>query len=86
MNNIVTSLDVKQNSDGTTHIKYTVGFQGTNHICYGEFDSTKDEATTAFKNATTNDMWLGFEQLILTRLKDEATNALNTTTTTATTN
>lgn len=85
MNNIVTSLDVKQNSDSTAHVKYTVSFQGTNHICYGEFDTTTDEATNAFKDASTSDMWLGFETLILTRLKNEATSALASTTTQTTT-
>ena len=85
MNNIVTSLDVQQNSDKTTHVKYTVTFQGTNHICYGEFDTTEDEATNAFKGVTASDMWNGFETLVLTRLKDEATNALGTTTTSTTT-
>lgn len=86
MDNIVTSLDVQQNQDSTTHIKYTVTFSGTNHLCYGSFDATADETTTAFKNASATDMWSGFKELVLTRLKDEATNALGTTTTpTATT-
>uniref|UniRef100_UPI00403F5B63 hypothetical protein n=1 Tax=Lentilactobacillus hilgardii TaxID=1588 RepID=UPI00403F5B63 len=79
MDNIVTSLDVQQNQDNTTHVKYTVSFQGTNHICYGEFDATTSESTTAFAGSTTTDMWNGFKNLVLTRLKDEATNALTST-------
>ena len=85
MNNIVTSLEVQQNQDNTTHIKYTVTFSGTNHLCYGSFDATTDETTAAFKNASTTDMWNGFKELVLTRLKDEATNALNSTSTTSAT-
>lgn len=73
---MITSLDVKQNTDGTTHVKYTVSFAGTGHLCYGDFDATSDEATTAFKGMTSVDMWAGFKQLILNRLKDEATSAL----------
>lgn len=79
MNNVNISLNIQQNNDGTAHIKYTVAFQGTNHICYGDFDTTVDEANEAFKNATTTDMWNGFKNLVLTRLKDEATNALTST-------
>ena len=45
---MITSLDVKQNENGTTHVKYTVSFTGTNHLCYGDFDATSDEAATAF--------------------------------------
>lgn len=76
MNNIVTSLNVNQNDDGTASIKYTVAFPGTNHICYGNFVATKQEAATAFSGTTTTDMWSGFKSLILTRLKTESTNAL----------
>lgn len=71
-----TSLDVKQNSDETTHVNYTLVFTGTSHQCYGAFDATKDEAATAFKGMTSSDMWAGFKTLILSRLKDEATSAL----------
>ncbi|WP_407886058.1 hypothetical protein [Levilactobacillus sp. N40-8-2] len=73
---MITSLDVKQNTNNTTHVKYTVTFAGTNHLCYGDFDATADEATTAFKGMTSTDMWAGFKTLILTRLKDEATSAM----------
>ncbi|MGY0229489.1 hypothetical protein [Levilactobacillus brevis] len=73
---MITSLDVKQNENGTTHVKYTVSFTGTNHLCYGDFDATSDEAATAFKGMTSTDMWAGFKELILTRLRDETTNAL----------
>ncbi|TYA97384.1 hypothetical protein FXE12_11590 [Lactobacillus sp. SL9-6] len=73
---MITSLDVKQNDNGTTHIKYTVSFTGTSHICYGDFDATSDESASAFKAMTNTDMWAGFKQLVLTRLKTEATNAL----------
>lgn len=75
---MITSLDVKQNSDNTTHVVYTVVFSGTNHQCYGNFDATTDEASTAFSGATKTDMWAGFKQLALTRLQTEATNALAT--------
>jgi len=75
---MITSLDVKQNSDNTTHVVYTVVFSGTNHQAYGNFDATTDEASTAFSESTKEDMWAGFKQLVLTRLKDEATNALST--------
>lgn len=78
---MITSLDVKQNSDNTTHVVYTVVFSGTNHQCYGNFDATTDEASTAFSGATKTDMWAGFKQLVLTRLQTEATNALATVTT-----
>lgn len=73
---MITSLDVKQNDNGTTHVKYTASFTGTSHICYGDFDATSEEATDAFKAMTNTDMWAGFKQLVLTRLKTEATNAL----------
>lgn len=73
---MITSLDVKQNDNGTTHVKYTVSFTGTSHICYGDFDATSEEATNAFKATTSTDMWAGFKKLVLTRLKTEATNAL----------
>lgn len=84
MDNIVTSLDVQQNQDSTTHIKYTVTFSGTNHLCYGSFDATADETTNAFKNASATDIWNGFKKLVLTRLKDEATNALSSNAATST--
>ena len=73
---MITSLDVKQNDNGTTHVKYTASFTGTSHICYGDFDATSEEATNAFKAMTNTDMWAGFKKLVLTRLKTEATNAL----------
>lgn len=73
---MITSLDVKQNSDNTTHVVYTVVFSGTNHQAYGNFDATSEEASTAFSGSTKEDMWAGFKQLVLTRLKTEATNAL----------
>lgn len=77
MNNIITSLDVKQNSDGTAYVKYSISFEGTNHVCYGDFNATEEESSTAFKGATTADMWNGFKKLILTRLNTESANALN---------
>jgi len=73
---MITSLDVKQNSDSTTHVVYTVVFSGTNHQAYGNFDATAEEASTAFSGSTKADMWAGFKQLVLNRLKTEATNAL----------
>ena len=77
---MITSLDVKQNSDNTTHVVYSVVFSGTNHQAYGNFDATAEEASKAFSGSTKADMWAGFKQLVLTRLKDEATSALGTTT------
>lgn len=74
---MITSLDVKQNKDETTHIKYTASFEGTNHICYGEFDANKEEATTAFSGMSASDMWAGFKKLIFTRLNKEAENSLS---------
>lgn len=76
MNNVITSLDVKNNTDKTVDITYTANFTGTNHINYGSFTATVDEATAAFKGMTSTDMWAGFKTLILTRLKDEATSAM----------
>lgn len=73
---MITSLDVKQNTDKTTHVVYSLVFSGTNHQAYGSFDATGDEATAAFAGSTKEDMWAGFKELILTRLRDEATNAL----------
>lgn len=73
---MITSIDVKQNTDKTTHISYSVSFNGTGHQCYGSFDATADEATAAFKGMTSADMWTGFKKLVLTRLKDEATSAM----------
>lgn len=73
---MITSLDVRQNSDNTTHVAYTIVFNGTNHQAYGNFNTTADEASTAFSGSTKEDMWAGFKQLVLTRLKTEATNAL----------
>lgn len=32
---MITSLDVKQNDNGTTHVKYTASFTGTSHIAMG---------------------------------------------------
>lgn len=72
---MITSLQVTPKDD-SSHVKYTVSFEGTNHIAYGEFDATATETTAAFKDATTTDSWSGFKQLVLTRLKTEATNAL----------
>jgi len=73
---MVTSIEVKQNTDKTTHISYTVAFNGTGHQCYGNFDATVDEANAAFKGADNADMWAGFKALVLNRLKDEATSAM----------
>jgi len=73
---MITSLDVKQNSDNTTHVVYTVVFSGTNHQAYGNFDTTADEAATAFSGSTKEDMWAGFKKLVLTRLQTESAQAL----------
>lgn len=73
---MITSLDVKQNSDNTTHVVYTVVFSGTNHQAYGNFDATSEEASTAFSGSTKADMWAGFKTLVLNRLKTESTNAI----------
>lgn len=73
---MITSLDVKQNSDNTTHVVYTVVFSGTNHQAYGNFDTTADEASTAFSGSTKEDMWAGFKKLVLTRLQTESSQAL----------
>ncbi|QBJ03764.1 hypothetical protein ATCCB_0071 [Lactobacillus phage ATCCB] len=73
---MITSLDVKQNSDNTTHVVYTVVFSGTNHQAYGNFDTTGDEAATAFAGSTKEDMWAGFKKLVLTRLQTESAQAL----------
>jgi len=64
---MITSLDVKQNSDNTTHVAYTVVFSGTNHQAYGNFDTTADEASTAFSGSTKDDMWAGISLIIITR-------------------
>lgn len=72
LNSLFTSL----NTDGSTHIKYTYTFTKTQHIIYGEFDASQADTTKAQQAATGTDSWAGFKQLVLTRLKTEATNAL----------
>ena len=72
LNSLFTSL----NTDGSTHIKYTYTFTKTQHIIYGEFDASEADTTKAQQVATGTDSWVGFKQLLLTRLKTEATNAL----------
>jgi len=72
LNSLFTSL----NTDGSTHIKYTYTFTKTQHIIYGEFDASEADTTKAQQAATSTDSWVGFKQLLLTRLKTEATNAL----------
>jgi len=73
---MITSLDVKQNIDNTTHVAYTFVFNGTNHQAYGNFNTTADEASTAFSGSTKDDMWAGFKKLVLTRLQTESAQAL----------
>jgi len=72
LNSLFTSL----NTDGSTHIKYTYTFTKTQHIIYGEFDASQADTTKAQQEAKGTDSWAGFKQLLLTRLKTEATNAL----------
>lgn len=74
---MITGLEVKQNENNTTRLKYTATFDGTSSSCYGELDATAEETTEAFKGITSTDMWAGFRKLVLQRLKDEATNALS---------
>ncbi|QMU09320.1 hypothetical protein H3M12_12245 (plasmid) [Levilactobacillus suantsaii] len=72
LNSLFTSL----NTDGSTHIKYTYTFTKMQHIIYGEFDASQEDTTKAQQAAKDTDSWAGFKQLVLTRLKTEATNAL----------
>ena len=72
LNSLFTSL----NTDGSTHIKYTYTFTKTQHVFYGEFDASQSDTTKSQQAATGTDSWAGFKQLVLTRLKTEATNAL----------
>ncbi|WP_367377314.1 hypothetical protein [Levilactobacillus cerevisiae] len=72
LNSLFTSL----NTDGSTHIKYTYTFTKTQHIVYGEFDASQADTTKAQQASTNTDSWAGFKQLVLIRLKTEATNAL----------
>ncbi|MDT6981708.1 hypothetical protein [Levilactobacillus zymae] len=72
LNSLFTSL----NTDGSTHIKYTYTFTKTQHIIYGEFDASQEDTAKAQQAAKDTDSWAGFKQLVLTRLKTEATNAL----------
>lgn len=72
-NTILSDVSTSSNIDGKTiHIKYTMTFPADSHVIYGGLDVDQDVATTAFKGATTTDMYAGFKTLILATLNRES--------------
>lgn len=73
---MVTINNLTPKTDGTL-IEYTINYEGTNHNLTGSFVSTKEEIDDAFKGTEDGNVFKGVKRLVLQRLKDESTNALD---------